>query len=128
MLNIHTITGGRFMSHPFNLAEAEATFGIERIYKRHRRVTQSKRPALDMKYQSCWDCGKQGYFTEEAARVVISRMLRNGTLSGPDSFSFKPYLCPHGFWHTGHDPASKKIFRDLELKIKQALEPENASA
>lgn len=106
------------MRHPINLEEAEACFGIERVYK-HRRGKESRRRAtVYMASERCIDCGKLGYRTEDAARVIISRMLKNGTLSGPDAFTFRPYMCHHGWWHTGHDPKSRRVFHDLAVRLQ----------
>lgn len=97
---------------PADLEDAELLFNNERVYKR-RRLRIAHQNSVDMTPQRCLDCDKLGFLTEQAARIVISRMLTNGTLQGPDSFSFRPYLCFHGWWHTGHDPNSRRVFRNL---------------
>jgi hypothetical protein len=104
------------VNHPVNLEEAEANFGIERVYRHRKNKESRRRKTVYMTPELCLDCGKQGYRSEEAARIIISRMLKNGTLSGPDAFTFKPYLCHHGWWHTGHDPKSRRVFHELAAR------------
>lgn len=107
------------MGIPINLEEAEALYGLERMPKRKRRERKYK--AVGMARKRCLHCNKIGYYTEESARVIIGRMLHNGTLTGPDAYTFRPYLCTHGFWHTGHDAQSRRwVEAKLEADARKA--------
>jgi hypothetical protein len=99
---------------PFNLEEAEADFGIERVRKPQRR--ERRTTAVGMTRKKCLLCDKWGYYSEEAARIIIGRMLRNGSLNGPDMYTFRPYECENGWWHTGHDSKARHMIKEkLEM-------------
>lgn len=105
------------MRRPIDLEEAEASFGIERVY-RHRRNKESKRRRTTFSTPvHCETCGKRGYRDEESARIVIGHMINCGRLSDNEAFSFKPYRCSQGWWHTGHDPKIKNLFRKIKRKF-----------
>jgi hypothetical protein len=106
---------------PRNLEEAEANFGIERIYRHRKQKESTRRRATFAAPVHCDDCGKRGYRDEEAARIVIGQMLHCGRLTDNEAFSFKPYQCPHGWWHTGHDPNTRRLFRRLKRKERVLL-------
>lgn len=90
-------------------------FGLERVYKPKRKKQERRQASVGMTRERCIHCEKWGYRTEEAARLIIGRMLYNGSLHGPNVFTFKPYLCVHGWWHTGHDYKSQMI---IHSKLK----------
>ena len=109
------------MKTPINLQEAEAAFGIERVY-RHRKNKESMRRRLTFAMPvHCDACNKRGYRNEDTARIVIGQMLNCGRLTDAEAFSFKPYQCTQGWWHTGHDPNTKRIFRRLKRKEREAI-------
>jgi hypothetical protein len=99
------------MKTPHNLEEAEELFGLERSHKRPRRPKQR----IEMSRKRCLDCGKWGFHSVAASRIIISRMLVRGKLSGPDMYTFRPYLCSHGWWHIGHDPKARYL---IGLKLE----------
>lgn len=101
------------VKRPADLEDAELASTTERPRKQRYRPQKSNHRMPFMTPSYCPDCGKKGYHSEEAARIVIGRMLANGTLNDPDVFSFRPYMCVHGWWHTGHDPKSRRLIRNL---------------
>lgn len=114
---------------PINLEQAEAEFGNERVYRRGRKRDFLPQEAQSTKGIFCRDCGKLGYESESAARIIIGRMLRNRTLSGPESYSFRPYLCVHGYWHNGHDYRSRQAVESfLHVLPHVTFPPTHASA
>jgi hypothetical protein len=98
------------MKYPLSLEEAEATFGIERVKRHKTKQKESRRvKSISLHAVFCPDCGKLGYQTEEAARMIIRKMLDRGRLGDANAYSFHPYLCGHGWWHTGHNPRVIRI-------------------
>lgn len=104
------------MKTPINLEEAEANFGIERVYRHRRNRESTRRRATFAQPVHCEVCDKRGYRTEDTARIVISQMLQCGRLADADAFSFRPYQCSNGWWHTGHDGKTKRLFREFLRK------------
>jgi hypothetical protein len=105
-----------------NLEGHDLIFRVEREYRRPKREKRKKvqPPAM----RKCSICDKWGYFTEDDARIVVGRMLKSGALKGPNTYTFHPYLCPHGFWHLGHDSRSRlwieaKLEADAEAQARK---------
>ena len=99
------------MATPTNLAEALESFGNDRVYRGKSRKNGSTQTRLVREW--CVDCDKWGYLSKEAARIVISRMLREGVLMGEDTFCFAPYQCPRSkLWHNGHDAHTKQLIKE----------------
>jgi hypothetical protein len=103
------------MKTPVNLEEAEETFGLERVYRNRRKRKEVTRPRTTFASPvHCEACGKRGYRDEESARFVIGHMIQCGRLTDNEAFTFRPYMCAHGWWHTGHDPSTRRIFRGVK--------------
>jgi hypothetical protein len=105
------------MKTPRNLEEAEETFGLERVYKSRRRKETTKPRTTYAAPVQCESCNKRGYRDEESARFVIGHMIQCGRLTDDEAFAFRPYMCPHGWWHTGHDPNTRRLFRPLKQNV-----------
>jgi hypothetical protein len=111
-------THGDSQYHLANLQEAEDLFGIERFRKPKKRHKEQHYKETCLAHTDCAFCDKRGYDSEEAARIIIGRMLHNGSLSGPGVYTFRPYMCAQGYWHTGHSSKSR-----LLLTAKVAYDP-----
>lgn len=84
--------------------------------KRSQRSKEAHRPCKGIRYRYCIPCDKRGFHSEFGARKVISNMLANGTLRDKNAWVFVPYLCPHGWWHVGHDPNILRIMAGMQHK------------
>jgi hypothetical protein len=81
------------------------------IRRKYRIKPKRKEVPTNSRY--CSDCNKFGFFTKDAARQHLSNQFGKGKMVEKDSFTCRPYFCPHGFFHIGRNWKTVKLLTDF---------------